>query len=112
MAAYLLMALTNALAGREQEYNRWFDDVHIPEILKVDGFRSVQRFELSGEQRVPGPYPFRYTALYRFESDDLASTLAALGAAVQRGPKTDASDAARRALWVFTPLGPERFQPD
>jgi hypothetical protein len=104
MSAYVLMAFTNALAGKEDEYNHWFEDVHIPEILAVDGFRSVQRMQLSALQRTAGPHPYKYAALYSIETHDLAATLQALGEAVQKGTKTDASDMTRRALWVYEPI--------
>ena len=63
MSAYILMAMTNAQPGKEDEYNLWFDNVHIPEILAVDGFESVQRLQLAAVQRTPAPHPVSYTHL-------------------------------------------------
>ena|ERR1700733_3107867 len=105
MAAYVLMAMTNSRPGKEGEYNLWFDNVHIPEILALDGFNSVQRFQLTSVQRTPGPHPYTFVALYSIESQDLAATLKALGEAVQEGTKTDAGDPTRRAIWVYEPVG-------
>jgi hypothetical protein len=108
MTEYLLMAMTNCVPGKEDQYNLWFDNVHIPEILAVDGFSSVQRLQLTSEQRTPGPHPYSFAALYRIDTDDLKATLKALGDAVKTGTKTDASDTSRRALWVYQPLGAPR----
>lgn len=105
---YMLMAMTNPASGREEEYNRWFDADHLPEILAVPGFKSSQRFELTSEQRSPPPHPYRYAAVYEIETNDLAETLSALGQAVQSGTKTDAGDPGARALWVYRALGPKR----
>lgn len=108
MASFILMAMTNAAEGRDQEYNRWFDEVHVPQVLNVPGMETAQRYELTAEQRMPAPLPYRYATVYWIESDDLAATLAALGAAIAAGTKTPASDPNRRALWVYAPRGPER----
>jgi hypothetical protein len=108
MASYTLIALSNAKPGREEDYNQWFDGTHVPEVLAVEGFKSVQRLKLAPAQRTPGPHPYAFAALYRIETSDLAATLSGLGRAVQNGTRTDASDPERRALWVFEPMGPER----
>ena len=105
MSAYILMAMTNAQPGKEDEYNLWFDNVHIPEILAVDGFQSVQRLQLAAVQRTPAPHPYKFAALYSIETEDLAGTLNALGKAVQNGIKTNAGDPTQRALWVYQLLG-------
>jgi phage terminase Nu1 subunit (DNA packaging protein) len=108
MASYILMALTNPAEGREDDYNKWLDDTHLPEVLKVEGFESVQRYELTEAQRVPPPLPYKYATVYDIETTDLAHTLSKLGAAVAAGTKTDSGDPSRRALWVFSPRGSRR----
>ena len=53
---------------REQEYNTWYDEVHIPELVALDGFVSARRLRpVDGE----GPY----LALYEIEGDDLQAIL-------------------------------------
>ena len=53
---------------RDQEYNTWYDDVHIPELVALDGFVSARRLRpVDGE----GPY----LALYEIEGDDLQAIL-------------------------------------
>jgi hypothetical protein len=108
MASYILMAMTNSADGRDEAYNQWFDEVHLPEVLKIEGFESAQRYELTSAQRMPAPLPYRYATVYRIDSDDLPATLAELGDVVAAGTKTDAGDPTRRALWVYAPRGPER----
>ena len=108
MADYILLAMTNPAEGREDDYNAWFDNQHIPEVLAVPGFKSAQRYELTEEQRTPAPHPYRYAAQYEIETDNLPETLAALGEAVMNGTKTDAGDPSARALWVYRPKGRKR----
>jgi hypothetical protein len=108
MARYRLLAMTNAKSGREAEYNCWFDEVHIPDVLAVDGFVSAQRFRLAPAQRTPAPHPYQFAAIYELETHDLPTTLNALGHAVQNGGKTDSGDPTQRGLWVYEEIGPLR----
>ena len=38
MAKYLLLGLHNAVAGHEEEFNRWYDNQHLYDCLAVPGF--------------------------------------------------------------------------
>ena len=53
---------------REQEYNSWYDDVHIPELLALDGIVAARRLRPIDRQ---GPY----VAIYELEGDDLQAIL-------------------------------------
>lgn len=53
---------------RDQEYNTWYDEIHIPELVALDGFVSARRL-----RPVDGDGP--YVALYEIEADDLQSVL-------------------------------------
>jgi hypothetical protein len=108
MESYLLLAMTNSADGQDETYNHWFDTVHLPEILQVEGIESAHRYELAEAQRMAGPLPYRYATIYAIQSGDLPATLAALGTAVARGTKTDSGDPNRRALWVYAPRGGKR----
>ena len=59
---------------REQEYNTWYDEVHLPELVAIDGITSARRLRpVNGE----GPY----VALYEIEGDDLQAVLAGMSGA-------------------------------
>ncbi len=53
---------------REQEYNTWYDEIHIPELLALDGIVSARRL-----RPVDGKGP--YVAIYELEGDDLQAIL-------------------------------------
>ncbi|OBI16514.1 hypothetical protein A5712_25970 [Mycobacterium sp. E2327] len=53
---------------REQEYNTWYDEVHLPELMALDGIVSARRF-----RPVDGNGP--YVAIYEIEGDDLQAVL-------------------------------------
>jgi hypothetical protein len=44
MARYKLIALSNAKSGREAEFNAWYDNVHLPDMLKIPGVLAGERF--------------------------------------------------------------------
>jgi hypothetical protein len=58
MPRYLLIALNGPTAGKddEAEYNRWFDDIHVPDLMAVDGVSSVRRYKVEVQSRVDQPY--------------------------------------------------------
>lgn len=77
MSRHVLVALTNAAEGREDEYNDWYNQQHLQGVLNVPGFVSAQRFELSAAQRMQSP-PYKYLAIYEIETDDIGKAITTL----------------------------------
>lgn len=87
MKRYSWIVLTNAEAGREEDFDRWYNEVHVPDLLRVPGVVGVTRGKLAASQTDPGPLgiavvsteksslKYRYLALYTIETDDLESVL-------------------------------------
>ena len=50
MTKYTFVVMTNASEGKEEEFNRWYNQHHIPDVLNVPGFVSGQRFRLAEAQ--------------------------------------------------------------
>jgi hypothetical protein len=107
MAKYTFIVMTNPVAGKEAEYNDWYNQNHIPDVLNVPGFFCAQRFRLADTQFGGGASrAYKYLALYEIETDDLAGTLKELRA---RGgtPEivaTDALDTSSIETFIFTPV--------
>jgi hypothetical protein len=59
-------------ASREDEFNKWYDEVHIPDITSVSGVVSGRRFQKTGGAE-DGGYP--YLAIYEIDSDDVDATM-------------------------------------
>ncbi len=76
MAKHMLVVLTNAAEGKDEEFNRWYNDVHLGDVLAVDGFVGAQRFALDA---LGGDPPHRYLALYEIETDDIDGAVKKLG---------------------------------
>ncbi len=62
---------------REAEFNRWYDEVHLPEMCAVEGVVSARRF--AGAPGEP------YVTVYELEADDLDVVRAAISAGVVNG---------------------------
>lgn len=80
MPKYTFLVLSNAVDGKDAEFNEWYTNRHIPDVLDVPGFVAGQRFRLTDAQRGKPPYAHRYLALYEIETNDLQKTLDALAA--------------------------------
>jgi hypothetical protein len=80
MAKGILLVHTAPAAGRDQEYNDWYDDVHVVDILKLAGFTSARRFK-----RIDADADTPYLAIYEVDADDLHAAYASLGPAIRSG---------------------------
>ena len=105
MAKHVFVVLTNAAPGKEDAYNDWYTNRHIPDVLAIPGIVAAQRFTLSTDQRAAPPHPYKYLALYEIETDDLKALLALLNerAGTSAMVISDAIDQQRLA-WIFTPI--------
>jgi hypothetical protein len=70
MPRYTFVVLTNPFAGQDETFNQWYDDTHIPDVLRLPGFVAAQRFKLA-DTSPPQGFSHRYLALYEVDTDDL-----------------------------------------
>ena len=112
MPKSVLLVYTNCPANKEQEFNTWYDTIHVPDILAVEGFTAAQRFKLSGSgpkvQTAQGePAVAQYLAMYEMESDDTRAAMKRLNQVVpelaQRGRMFDGLQVVSAA--TYTALG-------
>lgn len=52
---------------REAEFNRWYDEVHVPELLALPGFIRAWRLQVTDEGRGVGDPGQTYIAVYEIE---------------------------------------------
>jgi hypothetical protein len=95
----LFVVKSNAQAGREDEYNSWYNNIHLPEILKIDGFLSAQRFALGAAQMLDAQ-SHGYLAIYEIDSKNVAQTLENLRQATWL-TRSDAIDQPNAEVSVF-----------
>lgn len=67
----LLVAMMDVEEDYEEEFNRWYDEEHVPERLSCPGFLSARRFKLLDSQPEGQP---RYLAIYDLESPEVLDT--------------------------------------
>ena len=107
MTRHVLLVLSNAANGRDDAFNDWYTNVHLPDVLAVDGFVAAQRFRLADAQLQPDrPAPHRYLAVYEIEADDSSAPLQALLSGVMSGaiPLSDTLDLATLTTFAFKPI--------
>ncbi|CAM3092087.1 hypothetical protein [Tsukamurella hominis] len=104
----ILLLVRSAAASPEveDEYNAWYDQVHVPQILeRVPGVLSARRYRLADAQLAPADkLPVAYLAEYRIETDDPAASAAALGAALTDGTLDMSRTIARPEILFYRPV--------
>jgi len=69
---------------REDEYNKWYSTVHIPDVCAVDGVTGARRYKVSDPSSLDPAAP-RYCAVYELEADDLNAVIGDIGARAMDG---------------------------
>ena len=105
MARHHLLAFTNPVPGREDEFNRWYDEHHLTDMLAMPGFLWGQRFRVA-DATGQGKADWQYLAMYEFESDDPDGLMADVRERIAAG-KIPRSDALAGFMGVLAePIGP------
>ena len=73
---YYLLVFNQPVAGQEQEYNRWYDHQHAPDVVSVPGFVRAQRYVFATTQLRPAPAKPKYVVIYQIKTNDLAAVYA------------------------------------
>lgn len=114
MGRYQLIALTNPVEGREEEFNRWYDAFHVPETCAVPGVVGARRYRRIGTPKPNGDSPrYEYFVIYDVETDDPAATLALLQEHIETGRIGRNSELMAQPSWtaMFAPLDQGRMNP-
>jgi hypothetical protein len=84
---YTLIVYTSPADGREDEYNAWYDDVHLSEFSALPGVINGRRFKVAGAGKQ------QYAAVYELSAHP-DEVMAAMNAGVKDGTvhMTDAMD--------------------
>jgi len=64
-----MVVLSNPIEGREDDYNRWYDDVHVPDVLtRVRGLRGASRYR-AAERQPFSPVVWRFIAIWEIDPE-------------------------------------------
>lgn len=92
----IMVVGTDGAKGNEEEWNRWYNERHVPDILKYPGVESAARF-IRVIENDEGKYP-KYLAIYEFKDLDAAR-------GYETSPERDAAMAERNARYGKGPDG-------
>ena len=94
---------------REEEFNRWYSTMHLPDLKDTKGLVRARRFR----NMKPAEGPSQYLTLYEFESDDIDASVAELqntaAMAFTKGRHIDIFDLA--GLYTFEEIDPKSLKP-
>ena len=99
---YILTVLTNAVPGREAEFDAWYSNVHLAEVLAIPGFVRAERFKVVP---MPGAAPqWSFFAIYEMET---ANPQAVMNELMRRyAAKEMTNSAAMSPTWYFGAFEP------
>jgi hypothetical protein len=104
----LFVVQTNPVTGRDDDFNAWYVDQHLPEVLRVPGFVAARRYQKSGAQRLgvgdADQNPWKYLAIYEIEGDP-ARAMAALDDALNSWMSRSPTLADHRSSIVYEEMG-------
>jgi hypothetical protein len=108
MANYRCIVMSNPVPGRESEYNDWYDNRHMDDVLSIPGFVRAQRFEYVASLSAYPP-GFKCLSIYEIDSEDIGATIGELtsAAGTSRLPISEALDT-NVSAFVYRARGPAR----
>jgi hypothetical protein len=109
MPRFSMLVSTNPVPGKEEEYNRWYDGRHLPDVLRLDGFVAAQRFRLADAEPAQDA-PHRYLAIYEVEAESVEAAGKVLTDGFASGalPMNDALDLSSLTLLYYEPITDRR----
>lgn len=86
-SALMVVGSNPAAPEQEAEFNRWYVEEHLDDVLAVAGFKAARRYTLSPVRPMADtePSPYGYLAVYEVEADDLEVAGRDLQAALDSG---------------------------
>ena len=101
MARHVLLALVNAQPGHEDEFNRWYEERHLDDVLSIPGFVAARRYEAADAQ-LTGKPAHAYLTIYEIETDDIDAAVKRLLEAAPRMSLSDSMDMSGGLSLVYT----------
>lgn len=101
----LVLILTEPTEGKEDEFNDYYENLHLGEVLATTNLQSAQRFKLVGQAGEPCPLP--YLALYETEAEDAAEVINNLNESRPQRRQSDSLNRRTGRVWVFEEIGPK-----
>lgn len=107
---YFFLVFNSPVAGKEDEYNQWYDRQHAPDVVSIPGFVSAQRFVYNDVQlREVAVKKPKYLVLYKIATDDLNAVIAEVKHRLQSGQTrvSPSLDANSGQMYIYRAFRPE-----
>ncbi|HTF50655.1 MAG TPA: hypothetical protein VK735_24710 [Pseudonocardia sp.] len=104
MTAYIQTVLSRPVPGAEEEFNRWYESTHMPEVLSLPGFVAGQRY-------APADPSDPYLAVYDIEANGIDAIHEAVRIGSSSMTISDALDPDSVVVQVFQAQGPRALSP-
>lgn len=73
---HCLLVFSEPSPGKEEAFHRWYDEVHLADLLRVPGIVAARRYAFAAAQlNANDQAPRRHLALYEIDADDPAPVL-------------------------------------
>lgn len=102
---HLCLVLTEPVQGKAAQFDDYYENIHLDEVLATTGWQSAQRFVLTDQIGRACPLP--HLALYEIEADDPKDVIRTMNDTRSQRQQSDSLDRKTAAVWVFSETGPE-----
>jgi hypothetical protein len=99
----ILIVFTECQPGQEDEFNRWYDDVHIDDMQAVEGIETIQRYRLD-ELNPAQSAPHRWLAIYQLSRPAQEVAAALHAGSATRAPHSPAYDQSKTQFWYYSAI--------
>jgi len=100
---HLMIVQSNPAEGREDEFNEWYENTHLDEVLTVPGIVRAHRYRVKDGSANPSGR--RYLAVYEIEADDLDVVMKEMFAAAPNFKMSSAFDMSSAIILPFEGIG-------
>ena len=99
----IVVVLTEPTEGKLDEFNDYYENTHLDEVLETTGWDTAKRFELVDE--AGGKCPLKHLAFYEVETDDAADIIPTLNRTRSGRQQSSSLNKKSASVWVVQETG-------
>ncbi len=103
----LVLILTEPTAGNEDEFNDYYENLHLREVLDTTNLSSAQRYKLVGAAGEGCPLP--YLAVYETRAESATEIIDNLNSTRAQRQQSKSLNQRTGRVWVFEQTGPKHL---
>ncbi len=104
MPKFQVLVMSEPTEGNEDEFNDWYENTHLDEVISSTGWSRAQRFGLAAQAGLECPRT--YLAAYEAEAEDAEAVLRRLNETRDQRQQSRAINMRTAGVWIFEELGP------